>query len=165
MTRTFMASLLLAATALPTAVIAQTPDNIGIDRDDVPPAVWRTVRSVAPTAAFTEFGYEMEDGVKVFELGARDADGLHLELDVLPDGTLEEIEWETPLSQVQTPVLVEFRLSHPDATPQYVERSIRPNGHTVYEIEGRTADGELIDFEVMNNGRRLMVLNAVSAAG
>ncbi|MGB3455828.1 MAG: hypothetical protein WBG08_14070 [Litorimonas sp.] len=145
--------------ALPGLVTAQTPDNERIDRADVPAAVWATVRRVAPTAAFTEFGVETEGYLRIYELGAFDADGLHLEIDVLADGNLQEIEWETPLSEVQTAVQVEFRLAHPGATMDYVERSIRPNGYTVYEIEGRAEDGALIDFEVMDNGRRLLVLN------
>lgn len=155
-----MLRTLLFATPLilPTIVFAQTLDNTPIERSEIPDAVWTTVRSVAPTAAFTEFGFEMEDGLKVYELGTIDPDGLHLELDVLEDGTLQEIEWETPLSEVKTSVLVEFRLHYPGATMNYVERSIRPNGYTVYEIEGTDIDGSLIDFEVMDNGRRLLVL-------
>ncbi|MEM7730111.1 MAG: hypothetical protein AAF311_12690 [Pseudomonadota bacterium] len=155
-----LAALTLPTLALPSHAAAQALDNQPIDRADVPAVVWTTVRRIAPTAAFTEFGLETEDGVRIYELGAFDPDGLHLELDVLADGTLQEIEWETPLSEVQTPVHVEFRLNHPGATLTYAERSIRPNGHTVYELQGFDAQGEPIDFEVMDNGRRLLVLSA-----
>ncbi|MEL6686246.1 MAG: hypothetical protein AAFP97_01340 [Pseudomonadota bacterium] len=152
------AILIATALTLPSLATAQTLDNTQIDRADVPDSVWTTARSIAPTAAFIEFGVEWEGDLKTYELGAFDADGLHLELDILPDGTLQEIEWETPLSEVQTPVIVEFRMHYPGATMTYVERSIRPNGYTVYEIQGTDVDGSAVDFEVMDNGRRLLVL-------
>ena len=110
----------LAGLGLNNSAAAQTRDNQPISRSDIPSAVWDTVRSVAPTAAFTEFGLEREADVNVYELGAIDPDGLHLELDVLTDGTLQEIEWETPLSKVQMPVRNEFRFLHPNAEITYV---------------------------------------------
>ncbi|MGB6231224.1 MAG: hypothetical protein WBF53_13975 [Litorimonas sp.] len=158
---TFAAALSGAAFA---PAFAQTLDNTPIDRADIPDAVWATASRVAPDAIFTEFGLEVEGEQRIYELGLIDPDGLHLEVDVLADGTLQEIEWETPLSEVQMAVRVEFGFHYPEARIAYVERSIRPNGYTVYEIEGRDADGALIDLEVLDNGRRLMVLAAGDVA-
>lgn len=164
--QTFTTLLLI----LPLSAGAQTIDNIQIDRSEVPATIRETAAHIAPDAFFMEFGYEIEliDGAKrrVFELGTRDADGLHLEIDILDDGSLQEIEWETPLEDVQMPVRVEFSLQYPGGKILFVERSIRPNGHTVYEIEGTDADGSRVDLEVMDNGRALIVLtNDITPTG
>lgn len=145
-------------------------DNTEITRAEVPLAVLQTAAHYAPELTFTRFAYEIETktyysaettfnrfadaeetSVRVYELEAQDANGRHIELDILSDGTLEEIEFEKTWDEVPIAVQIELNLHSPDFTPSFIEASVRPDGSTVYEFEGHVK-GEFADIEILENG-------------
>ena len=144
--------LILAALSCP--LTASAFDNIEIQRGDVPIAALKTY---APGVIFTRYAYEDEYGQRIYEFEAYDMDGRHIEVDVLADGTLQEIEMEKTWDEVPTYVVMELTIAHPDFLPEFIEASIRPNGETVYEFEGLEA-GQPADYEVLDTGRSVKLL-------
>ena len=126
-------------------------DNIEIPRSEVPLAAMETAVHYAPSLIFTRYAYEDEDGLRIYEFEAQDANGHHIELDILADGTLQEIELEITWDEVPIAVQIELYLQNPDFKPKFIEASVRPDGTTVYEFEG-TVKGEFTDIEILESG-------------
>ncbi len=148
-------TLFLATILLPLNAFAF--DNIEINRSDVPIAALKTAEHFAPGVIFTRYAYEDENGTKVYEFEAHDADGRHIEVDVLADGTLQEIEMEKAENEVPMYVLMELSITQPDFVPTFIEASIRPTGEIVYEFEGME-HGKPADYEVLDDGRSVQLL-------
>ncbi len=161
----FRPLLALALIGVAPLASAQTggADNTQINRATVPAAVMETARYYAPDLGFTEFGTETEDGALVYEIGGFDPFGHHVEIDVTPDGTLLEIEWETPFESFPAAVRVEFEVAHPDAKVVFSERSIRANGNIVYEIDAISAAGDAFEFEMKETSGGLRRLDVAPA--
>ncbi|WP_026942783.1 PepSY domain-containing protein [Hellea balneolensis] len=132
-------------------------DNIEIQRGEVPTAALKTAEHYAPGVVFTRYAYEDENGQRIYEFEAHDMDGRHIEVDVLADGTLQEIEMEKEWDEVPIYVAMELTIEHPNFSPEFIEASIRPNGETVYEFEGIEA-GLPTDYEVLDTGRSVKIL-------
>jgi len=151
----FKLLLLIAALSLPLNALAF--DNIEIKRSEVPAAALKTAEYYAPGVTFTRYAYEDEDGERIYEFEAHDSAGRHIEVDVLADGTLQEIELEKEWDEVPIHVLMELSIAHPSFSSDFIEASIRPNGEIVYEFEGMDAV-IAADYELLDNGRSVQLL-------
>jgi|GEM_PF-5431513 len=157
-------NVLLAAVFLqPISATAQTPDNTPISRADVPDIVLKAAHHHGPGLIFTEYGVEIEDDLQVYELGAEDPDGMYVEIDILADGTLQEIEWETPINALPVAVHMEFFEHVAGGQISFAERSIRPDGYIIYEIEGRDMDDGFVDVEIADTGRTLRLVSIIQS--
>ena len=156
LTRLANTILLPLTVALPVLAL----DNIGIKRAEVPPAALGTAKYYAPGVTFTRYAYEDENGIRIYEFESHDSEGRHIEVDVLADGTLQEIEMEKHWDE--TPVAVQFELTigHSGFIPTFIEASIRPDGTTVYEFEGIDKNGAFADYEILDNGPTVKLLAA-----
>jgi len=150
----FMAIALPIFISMP--VIAQ--DNIEIDRQEIPAFVHKTAQNYAPDVSFTRYAYEDESQYRIYEFSGKDVQGQKIEVDVMADGTLQEIELETPWDEIPVYIQIEFDLKAPQMKPDFIERSIRPDGSTVYEFE-QTIEGQLIEVEILNTGTAIKMLS------
>lgn len=148
-------SILCTAGAMAFATTIQAYDNTEISFNDVPKHVLATAKQYAPSINFERYAVDNENGKLVYEFEGRDAFGKHIEIDVLPDGTLEEIELETSWDEVPVSIQIKLSIDAKDFKPSFIERSIRADGTTVYEFEAVQSDGTLREIEIMNDGRAL----------
>lgn len=78
--------------------------------------------------------------------------GKAIEVDVLADGTVEDVEEETDMSEVPQEVSAAPEQNLAGFQPKFIEKSTRDDGDTViYEFEGEP-DGEQIDTEIESDG-------------
>ena len=138
--------------SVPTALFAA--DEVAFE--DVPEVVMETAISTAPDLDFKKVSVEIEDGVKVYEFEAMQ-DGKRIEVDVLEDGTLDEVEMETAYEDVPETVRLALAQAYPDFSPSFIETSVRADGVFVYEFTGTMADGTAKDIEVGEDGAILSV--------
>lgn len=136
-------------------ITAQAFDNIEIERKDVPVAALKTAEYYAPGVTFVRYAYEDEGATRIYEFEGKGVDGKHIEIDVIADGTLQEIEIEIDKSEIPVSVSIELSLLHKGFVIDFVEMSARPNGTIVYEFEGYDDAHNFIDVEISDNGRRL----------
>lgn len=134
--------------------------QVALPLDRIAPEALAMAREAAPDADFREADMELdENGHHSVEIAGVGADGRHVEVDLYQEGevwVLDEIErhinWdETPMA-VRGMLGVLFLDSW---RPSLVERSQRPGGVVVYEIEGVDALGEAIEVEISDTGRLL----------
>ena len=149
----------LMAAAAPLVLIA-TPalSETLVTIDDVPEVVLDTAIETAPGATFDRISIEIEDGVVVYEFESEDASGKHIEIDVLEDGTLDEIELEMSMEETPAVVLAAMDKATPGFEPTYIEASVRRDGSFVYEFEG-IYDGREIDVEIAEDGTVLKIVD------
>jgi hypothetical protein len=87
--------------------------------------------------------------------------GAGAEIDVFPDGPLDEIELIIAESEVPAAPRQLFQTYFPDFDLVKVEKSIRPTKtgllETWYEWDGVTADGVAVDVEVDSRGSTYLV--------
>jgi uncharacterized membrane protein YkoI len=131
-----------------TPVLAQS--DVGMD--DVPEAARETAIATAPGVTFTKVTAEVENGRTVYEFEGRSPDGKHIEVDVLENGTLDEIEMEMAFDELPQPVKSAIASRYPGFKATYVESSVRSNGEFLYEVEGSSADGASLVIEVAEDG-------------
>ena len=151
---TFMATTMTALISMP----ALSQDNIEINSKDIPTLAYKTAQKFAPDVPFTRYAYEDEGAHRIYEFSGTDNEGHKIEVDVMADGTLQEIEMETSWDDVPVYIQIEFDLKAPEMKPDFIERSIRPDGSTVYEFE-QTINGQLIEVEIMNTGKDIKMLS------
>jgi len=146
--------------ALPSFIFmpALAQDNIEINSQDIPAFAHKTARKYAPDISFTRYAYEDEGKHRIYEFSGEDSQGRKIEVDVMADGTLQEIELETPWDEIPVYIQIEFDLKAPHMKPDFIERSIRPDGSTVYEFE-QTIEGQLIEVEILNTGKAIKMLS------
>lgn len=151
-----MKTLLLATAALGLALpaLAQAqanPDESTISMDEVPQEVMATAQENAAGATFEQVSVENEDGTEIYEF-ATTKDGMGFEVDVLADGTLEEIEEEIAMDALPEAVSSALEAELAGFEPSYIEKSTRDDGSTiVYEFEGEH-EGQAIDAEIAEDG-------------
>ncbi|MEM9494766.1 MAG: hypothetical protein AAGA09_02090 [Pseudomonadota bacterium] len=146
------AAIAASATALAISNAAETMVTI----DDVPEPVLETAIATAPGAVFDRISIEIENGVTVYEFESKDAAGRHIEIDVLEDGTLDEIELETTLNETPLAVREAMKKTAPGFEPTYIEASVRADGSYIYELEG-VYQGSEVDMEITEDGRVLFL--------
>lgn len=123
--------------------------------DEAPATVKAAAMAAVPGGELTELSIDEDDGVKVYEFDAVTADGDAVEIDVLEDGTVEEIEQEIALADVPPGVLAKLEETAPGFQAEEIERSSRPGGVEIYEFEGEH-DGQEAELEIDADGQLLI---------
>lgn len=140
-----------AVIALGTAAVAQ--EETTMTMEEVPAAVMDA--AIAANTMGTEFeSVAMDDGV--YEFAGTGADGMGYEVDVMEDGSIEEVEMEIMMEAVPAEVSAALEAEMPGFEPTYIEESTRPEGVIVYEFEGEF-DGQTIDAEINADGTGFMM--------
>lgn len=156
-------NLMLASVCVFAFTGAAAADSINIqgpklNLSDVPPGILAVARAAAGSVQLTEAAVEIEDGKAVFEFKGKGPNGMEKEIDVLMDGTLDEIEDQIATSDV--PKAVQDALSKwlPGLKVSKAERSTRGNGMVVYEFDGQIAGVE-VDVEIAADGSKVLVVD------
>lgn len=148
-----MKRLLITAAALALAAPALAQEESQISMDEVPEAALAAAQENAP-AGISEFeSVRLDDdgGAETYEFAATKDDGMGVEVDVLADGTLEEVEEEVAMEAVPQQVSATLDSEASGLQPSYVEKSTRAGGTIVYEFEGQL-DGREVDIEINEDG-------------
>ncbi len=141
-------TLLAAAVLLSVATVAGAQEETTMTMEEVPAAVMEA--ATAANAMGTEFeSVTMDDGV--YEFAGTGSDGMGYEVDVMEDGTVEEIERQIEASALPAEVAAALEAEMAGFTPDYVEESTRADGAVVYEFEG-THEGQAVDAEINADG-------------
>ena len=150
--------LITSAAALALSLPAFAQEENAISMDEVPEAALAAAQENAPEG-ITEFeSVQIDDdgGTETYEFAATKEDGMAIEVDVLADGTLEEIEEEVAMDAVPQPVSAALDGELPGFEPSFVEKSTREDGSLiVYEFEGQH-EGQEIDVEIDEDGSNLV---------
>jgi hypothetical protein len=80
-----------------------------------------------------------------------------LEVDVLSNGTIEEVEEEIDLNAVPQPVRTMLQRFFSNLQPTKVEKSTRHNFSVWYEFEGKDQSGREVDIEISSDGQRIVI--------
>lgn len=104
---------------------------------------------------------EMEGSKKVYELQGM-ADGKKVEVDVIEDGTLDEVETEIEMGALPEAVTKAVMGKMPNFKPGKIEQSRRPAG-TYYEIEGTDGSNKM-DIEIKADGTEMKAEKLTSAS-
>lgn len=154
MTKLHLASALIV---LGTAAAAQ--EETTMTMEEVPAAVMEAATAANTMGAdFTSVA--MDDGV--YEFAGTGADGMGFEVDVMEDGSIEEVERQIAMEALPAEVAAALEAEMAGFTPDYIEESTRPDGVVVYEFEG-THEGMAIDAEINADGTGF-TMNEDSAA-
>jgi hypothetical protein len=148
MNRTLIALALISIAA---PVVAQE-ENI-IEMSAVPKAAMDAAMAVpqAKGVTFETAAMDDDEGTMTYELAGKMANGMMLEIDVLADGTIEEIEEQIDISALPAPVKATLDAELAGFAATFVEKSTRPDGAVIYEFEGKH-DGKEIDAEINVDG-------------
>lgn len=145
-----MSKLLLATIAAALAFVAPAAaQDTKIELSAVPKNVMDAAVKAAPGFAASSANTEMEDGKTIFELQGTVGDK-KVEVDVLEDGTLDEVETEIEVSALPKAATDAVMAKMPAFAPTKVEESVRTAG-TFYEIEGMDGANKM-DVEIMADG-------------
>ena len=127
-------------------------DENAISMDEVPEAAMTAARENAMGVEFESVQIDPDDETETYEFSGAKEDGMMLEVDVLADGTVEEIEEEILMDAVPQPVSATLEAEAAGLEPTFVEKSTREDGATiVYEFEGML-DGQEVDIEINEDG-------------
>jgi len=132
---------------------------------DVPLIVSHTAQLAAEQylagATFAEVGFDPEGDVPAFEFAGTGSAGQAIEVDIYPDGVVEEIEEVIDQAEVPAETLAMLNMFFPEVQIDLVERSTRPTKlgltNIYYEFEAVTADGVTLDVELNEDGTRMTV--------
>jgi hypothetical protein len=127
---------------------------------DVPGWVLHTAAVALPTATWTKAQLDKDEIGAVWEiLGTKDGKGV--EVDVFPDGSLEEIELIVDADQVPAAPAKLFGDNFKGFKTTKIEQSIRTTRtgllETWWEWDGTTSGGTAVDVEVDNAGKVYLV--------
>jgi hypothetical protein len=127
---------------------------------NVPAWVLHTANTAAPDAEWTSVELDQDDIEAVYELIGTGF-GTDIELDVRPDGSLEEIELTIEPAEVPAAAAELFTKSFPGFTTTKIEKSVRPTRtgvlETWFEWDGTTSGGLAVDVEVDATGSMYLV--------
>ena len=155
-----MRQFLCVAAVLATASWTQAEEK-KIKLEEVPAIVMQTAKAAVPGVTFSEAQIDTDDTETIYELKGTTKEGKKVEVDVYPDGFIEEIEIQIEKSEVPTKVLSFFEKKFPGFKLTKIEKSIRPcrNGlQTIwYEFDGVTSAGEAVDVEIDENATKYLV--------
>ena len=131
--------------------------EVQIPISDVDDQALAIARSAAPGVRFITANVEFaERGMDVLELGGVTAAGVNVEVDLVRAGSIWRIdEVEREVSWRQVPFDVKVILSvffMEEWRPDVIERSERPDGLVVYELEGKDAAGETLEMSITETG-------------
>jgi uncharacterized membrane protein YkoI len=142
-----------------TAAPAGVTGDMTIELSQVPPAVLMVADRHMPGFKVTSADVDLgEDGMMVYEVAGTDMDGKNVELDVHPDGRLDEIEREIAMGDVPEKVSKLMKAYLADFQPTKIELSQRSDMAMVYEFEG-THDGRDVDVEISAAGDMILIVD------
>ena len=142
--------IIAAALGLAAPALAQEENEISMDQ--VPQAAMEAAQAKAEGIEFTKAQMDDDEGTETYELSGTMENGMAIEVDVLADGTVEEVEEEIEMSEVPQEVTAALEQNLAGFQPSFIEKSTRDDGATVvYEFEGQH-DGKEIDAEINADG-------------
>jgi len=122
-----------------------------IEMSRVPQAVMQAAERAVSGVQWSYAQTEQEDGRTVYEIGGENAQGQLVEVDVLEDGTIEEIERQITMQDVPQQVQQALQREVQGFRPSLIETSERDGQVAMYEFEG-TADGQETVVEIAPDG-------------
>ena len=143
--------LTTAAAALALALPAFAQEENEISMDEVPEAALATAQEHAMGVTFDAVQMDPDAGTDTYEFSGAKEDGTMIEVDVLADGTLEEVEEEVAMDAVPEPVSATLDAEASGFEPSFIEKSTREDGSIVYEFEGQL-EGREVDLEIGEDG-------------
>ena len=152
-----------AFVAGPVLAQSSSAEENKLDMAEVPPAAMDAALVEAEKHGVTnaEFSSVALDG-EIYEFQTTASSGMALEIDVMEDGSIDEVEEEIAMDDVPSAVSEALDTELAGFEPARVERSTRSDGAIVYEFEG-TNGGAEIDVEINEDGTGF-VMNEDSAA-
>ncbi|KGJ03008.1 PepSY domain-containing protein [Paracoccus sphaerophysae] len=133
------------------AVPAFAQEEKKMELSAVPAAAMEAAQKAAPGVTFESVSMDDDEGTDTYELVGKLASGKTVEVDVLADGTIEEVEEEIDAAAVPAEVKATLDKELAGFAPTMVEKSTRPQGKIVYEFEG-SFEGKEIDAEIDADG-------------
>ena len=113
---------------LPTiAWSAEGQDEDSITMKDVPVEVKAAAQAAGNGTKLDKVGLDLDNGTATYELAGKGADGKMIEIDVLSDGTIEEIEQEISMDAVPEAVKKTMAKYMPKFKADKAEKSTRTN--------------------------------------
>ena len=135
------------ATANPASVVVDVDDDSMV-------LAYEALGEVELVSANTE---TETDGSYIYEIQGTVADGRRVEIDIEPDGDVEEIEIEFKVEDVPGAVMNAIAEKLPEFQPEFIEASHSPSMHVIgYEFVGNVGDNKM-DIEVSADGRTIVV--------
>lgn len=136
--------------------LAQQSDAVVIDEDNIIDdnlvAQYIALGPVTVVSANTE---TEADGSFVYEIQGTVEGGRKVEVDIYPDGRIEEIEIEFEIDDVPGAVMKAVEKAYPGFKPEFIEASHSRSMQVVgYEFVGMAGENK-IDIEVSADGRRI----------
>ena len=123
-----------------------------ISMDEVPEAARTAAEENSMGVTFDKVQIDDDGGTETYEFSGAKEDGTMIEVDVLADGTVEEIEEQIDMEAVPQPVSATLDSEVPGLDPTFIEKSTRDDGATiVYEFEGEL-EGQPVDVEIDEDG-------------
>lgn len=152
-------SLIIAALLAATGIYAQ--ESMKVEMSAIPEDVMSTVKKEVPGFTAKSATSEVENGQKVYEIQGS-ANGKQVEVDVLEDGTLDEVETEVTMKELPQAVSKAIMAKMSAFKASKIEQSRRPDG-TYYEVEG-SEGGKQYDIEIMADGTGMEVEELTKAS-
>lgn len=147
-----MNKLVLTLAAIAFAAPAFAQDETSAKMDQVPQAARDAAKANANGVTFKTVQIDDDEGTKTYEFSGAMPNGMMLEVDVLADGTVEEVERQIAMEAVPEAVVSTLNQELAGFKPDVIEESTRDDGKTViYEFEGKH-EGEEIDVEINADG-------------
>lgn len=155
-----MQMFLITAAVLGLAAPAFAQEESQVGMDEVPQVAMDAAQAEADAmgVSFENVQVDDDEGTMTYELSGPMESGMMVEIDVLEDGTVEEIEEEVEMSAVPQEVTATLEENLSGFQPDVVEKSTRPaeDGRVVYEFEGTHEGGE-VDVEINEDGSNYMM--------
>lgn len=147
-----MKKLVIVAAALAFASPALGQEESEVSLEEVPAAALEAAQAKAEGVEFIKAQIDNDEGTETYELSGTAENGKAIEVDVLADGTIEEVEEEIDASELPQEVSAALEENLAGFQPSYIEKSTRDDGATVvYEFEGEH-NGKEIDAEINEDG-------------
>ncbi len=129
-----------------------------IEMSELPSEIMATANKAMPSAKFRAANTETEsDGFFVYEIKGSLPDGRAVEVDIFPDGDIEEIEVEFTQDLVPGAVIKSIQDKLPGFKASYIEASYSASKKVLqYEFVG-VAGGAEMDLEVSADGRNIVI--------
>lgn len=143
------AAIIVSTLVMAVPVLAQ--DETTIELSAVPAPAMEAAQKAAPRITFETANMDEDEGTATYELSGKMSSGMAIEVDVLADGTVEEIEEQIDSGALPTEVKAALDKEMAGFAPTMIEKSTRPDGTVIYEFEG-THDGKDIDAEINADG-------------
>jgi len=117
-----------------------------------------TAKTIAPEISFSTYRFEVEDRERLIEIAGQDPDnGRRIEVDVYPDGRVESVAQQVPLTAVPVEVQTLVSMGIPGFQPARALRSMGRGLELQYEIDGYSSDNRPISVRVEPNGTAMLV--------